>query len=289
MPRIHTETFSIRSYECDAYGHLNNAMYLRLMQEAAFSASAAAGYDDRKYRVMRRVWLIRETEIDYLKPLMYLDRVEIKTWVEDIRRVRSRRRYEFRLAGADQLAARGSTDWIFLDRETLKPATIPIELIAAFFPDDEPPASMRREPFPEPPPAPPGVFNFRKKVEWRDIDGMQHLNNAAYLSYAEEAAVELSEAYGWPLTRGIELGMAFVAQRTRIQYIQPAFLGDEVEVRTWLIEIRPASALRHYDILAGDSLLARIQTRWVFFDLASRRPRRFPDEFRELLANNTAS
>jgi acyl-CoA thioester hydrolase len=120
---------------------------------------------------------------------------------------------------------------------------------------------------------------------------MHHLNNAAYLSYAEEAAVELSAAYGWPLTRGLDLGMAFVAQQTRIQYITPALLGDELEVRTWLIEVRPASALRHYDIvrIEDDTLLARIQTRWVFFDLATGRPKRFPIEFRELLADNTAS
>lgn len=290
MPRTHIEAFQIRSYECDAYGHLNNAIYLRLMQEAAFNASTEAGYDESQYKAMNRVWIIRATELEYILPLMYRDQVEVKTWVDDIRRVRSRRCYEFKIRGSEKTAARGYTDWVFLHRESLKLCTIPEELISAFFPDDEPPSSVRRSPFPEPPPAPEGVFKFRKKVEWRDIDGMHHLNNAGYLSYAEEAAVELSTAYNWPLTRGLEMGIAFVAQNTRIQYISPAFLGDELDILTWLIEIRPASALRHYDIIRvkDENLLARIQTRWVYFDLAAGKPRRFPENFRQLLADNIA-
>lgn len=54
--------FRIRHYECDAYGHVNHANYLRYMQEAAFDASAAVGYDFEHYRAMGRLWLVRETD-----------------------------------------------------------------------------------------------------------------------------------------------------------------------------------------------------------------------------------
>ena len=46
---VHTATFRVRHYECDAYGHLNNANYARYMQEAAFDASAAVGYGKDRY------------------------------------------------------------------------------------------------------------------------------------------------------------------------------------------------------------------------------------------------
>ena len=42
---IHERAFRVRQYECDPYGHVNHANYLRYMQEAAFDASAAVGYD----------------------------------------------------------------------------------------------------------------------------------------------------------------------------------------------------------------------------------------------------
>ena len=42
MALTHERTFRVRHYECDSYGHVNHANYLRYMQEAAFDASAAA-------------------------------------------------------------------------------------------------------------------------------------------------------------------------------------------------------------------------------------------------------
>ena len=75
MPLIHERAFRVRHYECDAYGHVNHANYLRYMQEAALDASAAAGYDIDWYERHQRQWLIRETAITYLKPLTYGDSV----------------------------------------------------------------------------------------------------------------------------------------------------------------------------------------------------------------------
>ena len=125
MPLKHTRQFRIRFYECDAYGHVNNSNYARYMQEAAFDASAAAGFADDEYERINLIWLIRDTEIEYIRPLRYGDTAEVTTWVEDFRRVRSRRRYEVRRAGEDEVMARGVTDWVLLDRQTHRPVSIP--------------------------------------------------------------------------------------------------------------------------------------------------------------------
>ena len=75
VPLTHERTFRIRHYECDSYGHVNHANYVRYMQEAAFDASAAAGYDVARYEKMNRAWLVRETDITYLLPLVHGDSV----------------------------------------------------------------------------------------------------------------------------------------------------------------------------------------------------------------------
>ena len=104
------------------------------MQEAAYSASAAAGYDMQRLFAMNRIWLVRETDITYYEPLVYGDTVVVKTYVQDFRRVRSRRAYELRKAVSGAMVATATTDWVFLDRETHRPATIPDEITQAFFP-----------------------------------------------------------------------------------------------------------------------------------------------------------
>src|SRR5512134_788352 len=111
MPLIHSRTFRVRYYECDAYGHVNNANYLRYMQETAFDASASAGFGVQAYSEMGRLWLAHETGIEYLQPVRYNDTVEVTTWVADFRNVTSRRKYEFRRDG--ELVAQAYTDWVF--------------------------------------------------------------------------------------------------------------------------------------------------------------------------------
>ena len=59
MPAIFTRQFLIRNYECDAYGHVNNANYVRFMQEAALSASADVGWTTDRYRESGFQWLVR--------------------------------------------------------------------------------------------------------------------------------------------------------------------------------------------------------------------------------------
>ncbi|HSG15951.1 MAG TPA: thioesterase family protein [Anaerolineae bacterium] len=283
MALVHERAFRVRQYECDAYGHVNHANYLRYMQETAFDASAAAGYDLDRYREIQRAWLVRETDITYLRPLVYDDRVIVKTWVLDFRRVRSRRAYELHHAESGEIVAQATTDWVFLNDQTGRPETVPQEMIDGFFPDGPPDDVPPRERFPKAPPPPPGIFTMRRPVQWSVIDRRQHVNNANYMIFFEDAGVQVCAAHGWSMTRMMEAGFGLVARRYRIEYKQPAVFGDELEIATWASEMKRATAVRHYTIrrAADGELLARAHVLWVWVDLESGRPIRVPAEFRE--------
>jgi acyl-CoA thioester hydrolase len=288
MPLTHIEKFKVRYTECDQYGHVNNANYLRYMQEAAFGASADAGYDFAKYDELGQYWLVRETDVEYLKPLRYQDEFEIKTWVQDFRRVRSRRLYEFRLSGSDELIARASTDWVYLDLKTNRPVSIPPEMIAAFYPEGAPTQAPPRDPFPDAPTPPPDVFTLRRRVTFNEIDMAQHVNNAVYLSYVEDAAMQVSAHYGWSADQMRAHNFAVVVRQHRLEYLQPALLGDEIEISTWVSNAKRVSATRHFVLkrIGDDQLLARVNTGVVFIDLTSGRPIPIPDQFSIDLAPN---
>jgi len=290
MPLIHTRPFRIRSYECDAYGHMYNANYLRLMQETAFDASAAAGYDGARYNAIQRTWLIRETDIEYLLPLRYDDSIEIKTWVADFRRATSRRMYEFWKPCTGELAARAYTDWVFLDTATNRPAKIPDEMGPAFFPDGQPETFPAREAFPTAPPPPIGTYRMRRRVVWQDIDQMRHVNNAVYLDYVTECGMQVIAAYKWPVSRMLDQGFGILLRRNQVQYLQPALLEDELEISTWFSNPRFATAIRHYEIkrVSDGALLARVHALGVWVDLNSGRLIRIPKEMLEDFAPNLA-
>ena len=288
MPLIHEHTFPIRFYECDAHGHVNNANYLRYMQEAAFAASAAAGYDFARYEELGQSWLIRETEIEFLAPLVYGDTLTIKTWVNDFHRVRSRRMYEFYKNGRTEPIARANTDWIYLETATNQPVAIPDQLKTAFFPEGAPAQAGKRARFPEPPSPPDGVFTATRRVEWRDIDEVGHVNNAVYLSYIEDAGVQVSCAHGWPIKRMAGAGFAIIPRKHHIEYVQPALMDDQLEISTWVSGGRRSTAIRHYLIrrVNDGALLARVNTLYIWVSTETFHPIRIPTDFWEDFAPN---
>jgi acyl-CoA thioester hydrolase len=281
QPLTHKRVFRVRHYECDAYGHLNNANYLRYMQETAMDASAAAGYDMARYAEIGNHWLIRETEIEYLKPLRYNEQVEVRTWVSDFQRVRSRRSYEFYLAGTGELVARAETDWVYLNSSTGSPASIPPEMIASFYPQGLPDSFPPRHPFPSAPPPPAGIFTMTRRVIWSDLDPAQHLNNAMYLVYIEECGMQVIAAHGWPVSRMAAGGFAILLRRHQIQYLRPAFMGDELIISTWASGVKRSTATRHYTIERAQDCarIANIHTLGVWVDLSTGKPIRIPPEF----------
>jgi acyl-CoA thioester hydrolase len=277
----YTRTFRVRHYECDAYAHVNNANYLRYMQETAFDASAAVGYDMACYAAMGHHWLVRETDIEYLRPLSYGDSVQVKTWVSDFRRASSRRDYELRVLSSGELVARAHTEWVFVDSATSRPVSIPREMMEAFLPNETSEPAPARDRFPEPPPPPPGVFKVQRRVAWQDIDSAGHVNNAVYLAYVEDCGMQVVAAHGWPLARMWAEGFAIIARRNRVKYLQPARMDDELELATWASEVKRVSATRHYTItrVSDGALLARVDTLGVWVDLTTRQPIRIPPMF----------
>ena len=288
MTQRHTEIYRIRHDECDAYGVLNNTAYLRLDQETAWRHSIAAGFGYDYYEDLKRAWVARDTEIEYIRPVTYGQELAVTTYIPSARRAIARRAFEFRLDG--ELVAESRTDYVFLDIERQAPARIPSEIVEALFPDEGQPARLRREPFPDPAPAPPGAITWQRRVEWRDVDPFGHLSSAAYLSYTQDAASEAGLAYGVTHASSSQAGLGWALKRSRIEYLRPALPDDELQIQTWLTSLRQASAVRFYSItrISDGEQLARAESRWLTVDLDSGKPRRIPQWMREAFAPNVS-
>lgn len=269
MPYIHTCEFPVRHYECDMYGHVNHANYLRYMQEAAFSASAAVGFSAQRYESLNLQWLAYETDIEYLSSARYGDVVTVKTWVADFRRVRSLRMYE--LYVGDKRIANGSTDWVLLDTKTMYPTAITPEIIEAYARGESVTEAPRREALPPPPKMPDGAFKIRRRVEWDDIDAAGHVNNAVYLNYISDCGMQSGRAVGWSMAKVREMGYGQFARRHQIEYKAAAFLDDELEICMWMSDVRRASVMNYYTIrrVSDNKLIANVRTLAVWIDLAT--------------------
>jgi acyl-CoA thioesterase FadM len=88
-------------------------------------------------------------------------------------------------------------------------------------------------------------------------------------------------AHGWPPERMAAEGFAIILRQHDAAFSIPAQLGEELEIATWVSNVRRVSATRHYTLrrVADGELLARIDTLGVWVDLVAGRPIRIPADF----------
>ncbi len=127
---IYSRTIQIPASAIDENGHVNNVTYVQWMQDIAVEHYAAIG--GIQAQGPDATWVVREHKIEYLLPAFESEEIEIRTWVEDIRRVRSLRKYEFVRKGDGKVLVKGETDWVFVDAKTGRPLAIPEEVTKVF-------------------------------------------------------------------------------------------------------------------------------------------------------------
>ncbi|MEY1661453.1 acyl-CoA thioesterase [Isoalcanivorax beigongshangi] len=119
-------------------------------------------------------------------------------------------------------------------------------------------------------------------VEPEAIDELGHANNAAYIRWLEQVAWSHTEALGLGLDVYRQLNRCFVARRTEVEYLAPAFEGERLQLGTWIVENdRRISMVRQYQVVREQDgvTLLRGNTRWVCVAMDSGKPRRMPHEF----------
>ena len=77
-------------------------------------------------------FVVREHRIEYLLPAFLGEELEIRTWLNEIKRVRAHRRYEFIRKSDGKVVAKGETDWVYVDIKTGRPVAIPANILELF-------------------------------------------------------------------------------------------------------------------------------------------------------------
>jgi len=128
---IYSVQFTIPDNAIDQIGHVNNVMYVQWMQELAVSHYEFVG-GTAPMQTAGGIWVVREHRIEYLLPAFAGEEVEAQTWVVNIRRVRSLRKYRFVRKSDSQVLVKGETDWVFVDVKSGQPRRIPEEVAKVF-------------------------------------------------------------------------------------------------------------------------------------------------------------
>lgn len=129
---IFCETFSFGEDARDVNRHVNNVAYVQRLQEVAIAHTERNGWPMQKLLDRGVSWVVHSHAITYLKPCQPGEEIRLYTWVEDFRRIRSRRRYRFVRAADGAILAEAESDWVFLDTATGRPKPIPQDILDSY-------------------------------------------------------------------------------------------------------------------------------------------------------------
>jgi acyl-CoA thioester hydrolase len=130
FPAPHAIEVTVQAEDIDAYGHVNNAVYLTWLDRVAWSHSAALGVSLEQCLALRRGMAAQRIEIDYLRAALAGDVVQAATWIVSAdRRLRAQRRFQIRRVADGGTLARARIDYVCINLDSGRAARMP-ELFA---------------------------------------------------------------------------------------------------------------------------------------------------------------
>ncbi len=186
----------------------------RLLEQAAGIHAARLGVGIEALRAEGRAWMLAQFGLAASRWPEPEEPLEVITWPS--RRTagaRAWREFEIVSAAGEKLAE-AATVWLMVDLERRRPVRLPRFLLELDFPARETRIGLTA--IPEAPPAPAEMH--RRAVAAEDLDINEHVNNAAYIGWAETLA-------GWDKML-----------RLQADYIGEALLGDRITIETWKLE-----------------------------------------------------
>lgn len=117
----------------DEMNHVNNLQYLRWTNRAAVAHSSHVGWTSKRYHDSGFGFIVRSHNIKYRVPAQLGDSILVTTWIADMEKVSSVRKYRITREGDGQLLAQAETNWVYVDLKTLRLTRIPKEVQEAFF------------------------------------------------------------------------------------------------------------------------------------------------------------
>lgn len=118
LPRRFVYDCPVRWSDMDAFGHINNARFLTLYEEARVALMFIAAREHGLTSFEEGVVIARH-EVDYLRPVGYAQPVRIELWVTDVRTARFTIAYE--LFGDGVLASRARSVCVPFDLAAQRP------------------------------------------------------------------------------------------------------------------------------------------------------------------------
>lgn len=130
--RRHSISITVQPGDIDDLGHVNNAVYLRYIEDVARAHADFVGAGIGFMRGVGVVPVARSHLIRYHRPAYEGEELTVSTEVVSASGLRANRHNEVRRARDGELLAEADTEWVWVDPARGRPRPIPRALLEKF-------------------------------------------------------------------------------------------------------------------------------------------------------------
>jgi acyl-CoA thioester hydrolase len=135
LPSAYVHRVTASTADVDAYGHVNNSVYLRWLDETAWAHSAALGVAPARCIALRRGMVVWRSLLHYAAPAFAGDALEVGTWIIAWDgRLRVDRRFQVRRSTDGRTLLRGLLCYVCADLDSGRPRRMPPEFLTHYRP-----------------------------------------------------------------------------------------------------------------------------------------------------------
>lgn len=126
LPEPFSIELRVQPDDIDDYGHVNNAVYLRWLDQVAWAHAEAVGVGRAMHSRMRRGMAAMRTELQYLAPALEDDELLGGNWiVHSDGRLRAQRRYQIVRPSDGATLLRALSLFVCIDIDSGRPSRMP--------------------------------------------------------------------------------------------------------------------------------------------------------------------
>jgi len=177
---------TVNYFEVDRQERITLGGWFKLLQEAAIRHADDFDCGTRAMVTRRESWMLNRIALKIFRWPKYDELVHVETWSTGIKGFRGNR--DFAVFVGEELIARCTSLWIYINLDKRSITKVPKEIAATFLTEPEEPyyPDLAQEKLK---PADAVTFKVPLSLRYNDIDSNQHINSIAYINLLQTALV----------------------------------------------------------------------------------------------------
>jgi len=210
--QVKEDTFTVKTYECQADGSIKLNVLMQHLQEAAAVHAEQLGFGYDRLNQINSCWVLSNLRIEIDRLPRWGEKVTITTWPSGHSRVVATREFLGKDPNGSELFKAGS-EWMVLDREKDRPKN----LLRLGLPLPESGPKTIAEKLTRLEPRSTYSEMERVRVPYSSIDLNGHANNTEYVRWAMDALKRTFQFKG-------------SIRSAQVTYLAEVFEGDEIDL-----------------------------------------------------------